>query len=66
MSMTEPLIDVVQEELEAFRRDGRPVHLAHAARALREALSILRSGPEEADAARRGSGPRRPGEAMNG
>jgi hypothetical protein len=45
MSMTEPLIDVVQEELEAFRRDGRPVHLAHAARALEEAISVVRSSP---------------------
>jgi hypothetical protein len=39
MLLTDPIIDMVQEELEAYRRDQRPVHLVHAARALSEALA---------------------------
>jgi hypothetical protein len=42
-----PIIDLVQQELDAYRRDGRPVHLAHAARALKEALAMSGSGGEE-------------------
>jgi hypothetical protein len=38
------MIDLIQEQLEAYRRTGRPVHLAHAARALNEALAVLPKG----------------------
>ena len=44
MTATAPFIDVVQHELEAYRRGGRPLHLAHAARALKEALESAGSG----------------------
>jgi hypothetical protein len=45
---TAPIIDLVQEELEAYRRSGRPVHLSHAARALKEALAGIGKGaPQE-------------------
>jgi hypothetical protein len=41
---TAPLIDLVQQELEAYRRSGRPVHLAHVARALNDALAAVCKG----------------------
>jgi len=44
VTATGPLIALVQQELEAYRRSGRPVHLAHAARALNEALAAIRKG----------------------
>lgn len=33
------LVDIIQEERDAYRRDGHPVHLAHVARAIQEALA---------------------------
>ena len=33
------LVDIIQEELDAYRRDGHLVHLAHVARAIQEALA---------------------------
>ena len=47
MTATAPIIDLVQQELDAYRRDRRPVHLAHAARALMEALAAAGLGSEE-------------------
>jgi hypothetical protein len=44
VTATAPLIDLAQQELEIYRRSGRPVHLAHAARALNEALAAVRKG----------------------
>jgi non-homologous end joining protein Ku len=43
VTTTAPVIDLVLRELEAYRRSGRPVHLAHAARALHEALAAIRN-----------------------
>jgi hypothetical protein len=40
-----PTIGLVQQDLDAYRRSGRPVHLAHAARALNEALAAIREEP---------------------
>ena len=44
VTATAPLIDLAQQELETYRRSGRPVHLAHAARALNKALAAVRDG----------------------
>ena len=44
---TAPIIDLVQQELDAYRRDRRPVHLAHAARAVMEAIAAAGPGSEE-------------------
>lgn len=38
------LIDIIQEELDAYRRDGHPVHLAHVARVIQEALASHKPG----------------------
>jgi hypothetical protein len=49
VTTTAPFIDLVHQELEAYRRTGQPVHLAHAARALNEALATARTvAPQEA------------------
>jgi hypothetical protein len=50
VTTTAPFIDLVQQELEAYRRTGLPVHLAHAARALNEALATMSrtAAPQEA------------------
>ena len=47
MTATAHIIDFVQQELDPYRRDRRPVHLAHAARALKEALAAAGPGSEE-------------------
>lgn len=39
------LIDLVEQELRAYRRNRRPLHLAHAARALQEACREAASQP---------------------
>ena len=44
---TAPIIDFVQQELDAYRCDGRPVHLAHAAGALKEARAAAGPGSKE-------------------
>jgi hypothetical protein len=44
VTATAPLIELAQQELQTYRRCGRPVHLAHAARALDEALAAARKG----------------------
>ena len=46
---TAPIIDFVQQELDAYRCDRRPAHLAHAARALKEALAAGSGSEEQAD-----------------
>jgi hypothetical protein len=33
------LVDIIKEELDAYCRDGHPVHLAHVARVIQEALA---------------------------
>ena len=35
------LIDLIEKELQAYRQTGRAIHLAHAARALDEARSMV-------------------------
>jgi len=35
------LIDLIEEELQAYRETGRAIHLAHAARALDEAMAVV-------------------------
>jgi len=35
------LIDLIEEELRAYRETGRAIHLAHAARALDEAREMI-------------------------
>jgi hypothetical protein len=35
------LIDLIEEELQAYRKTGRAIHLAHAARALNEARAMV-------------------------
>lgn len=47
MTAASPIIDLVQQELDAYRRDGRPFHLAHGARALKEGFAMAGSGGEE-------------------
>ena len=47
LTATAPIIDLIQQELDAYRRDGRPLHLAHAARALQEALAAAGPGAQE-------------------
>ena len=47
MTATALIIDLVQQELDAYRRDRRPVRFAHAARALNEALADAGPGSEE-------------------
>ena len=37
------LIDLIEEELQAYRETGRAIHLAHAARALEEARAMVGS-----------------------
>jgi hypothetical protein len=50
VTATATIIDLVQQELQAYRRSGQPVHLVHAARALKEALAAIRKGaPSELD-----------------
>jgi hypothetical protein len=44
VTATAPIIDLVQQELKACRRSGRPAHLAHAARALKEVPAAIREG----------------------
>jgi hypothetical protein len=36
MKRPDPNLSLIEEELDSYRRPGRPVHLAHAARALEE------------------------------
>jgi hypothetical protein len=35
------LIDLIEKELRAYRETGRSIHLAHAARALDEAMAVV-------------------------
>lgn len=35
-------LNVVEDELKAYRKTGRPLHLAHAARALQDLQSLCR------------------------
>ena len=35
------LIDLIEKELQTFRETGRAIHLAHAARALDEAMAVV-------------------------
>jgi hypothetical protein len=44
VTATAAIVDLVRKELESYRRSGRPVHLAHAARALAEALAAIGEG----------------------
>jgi hypothetical protein len=39
-----PLIELIREQLEAYARSGRAIHLAHADRALKELQSRVRAG----------------------
>ena len=45
MSMIEGMIELIKEELEAYRATGRTVHLAHAARAFDDIRKELASAP---------------------
>jgi hypothetical protein len=45
VTATAPTIELVQQELDAYRRSARPAHLAHATRALNEALAAIREEP---------------------
>jgi len=48
-SPVQPILGVVESELEEYRRTGRLIHLAHAARALEEAKTALMTSPGERD-----------------
>ena len=46
----EGLIELIEEQLEAYRQSGRALHLAHAARALQDIRKRVASGtPAAAD-----------------
>jgi hypothetical protein len=55
MTTTAPFIDLAQNELEAYRRTGDALHLAHASRALNEALARIARAPTPREAANVGS-----------
>jgi hypothetical protein len=38
MTPTSAIIEIIEQELAAYRRTGRAVHLVHAARALQDAI----------------------------
>jgi hypothetical protein len=42
------LLDLVDAELEAFRKSRRPIHLAHAARALADAMKEVKQSAQVA------------------
>ena len=55
MIATTSFIDLAQNELEAYRRTGDALHLAHASRALNDALARIARAPTPREAANVGS-----------
>jgi hypothetical protein len=43
MSEADSILEVMAQELEAFRETRRPIHLLHAARALEDLKSVVKT-----------------------